>query len=57
MKNFANSLPVGRTDFEIFVFENFGYYIDISQDSTILPVALAAALIPVGGFLKATLFA
>jgi len=57
MKNFATSTPVGRTEFEIFVFEQFGYYVDISQDTTILPLAMLAALIPVGGFLKATLFA
>ena len=57
MENFAKVMPKGRTELEVFVFENFGYYVDLSQDTTILPLALAAALVPVGGFLKATLFA
>jgi len=57
MKNFATSMPTGRTDLEIFLFENLGYYVDVSQDTTFLPLAVAAALVPLGGFLKATLFA
>lgn len=56
MKNLAGSLPQGRTDLEIFLFENFGLYVDFSQDTTILPLAILAVLVPVGGLLKGTLF-
>jgi len=56
MNNLAGSLPRGRTDFEIFLFENLGLYVDFSQDATILPLVVLAGLASIGGLLKVTLF-
>ena len=55
MTNFAGSMPVGRTSFENFVFENLGFYVDLSHDGTTAAVAFAAVAVPLVSFLKATL--
>lgn len=56
MNNLAGSLPAGRTDLEIFLFETFGYYVDFSQEPALLPLAILAVVVSVGGVIKGTLF-
>jgi len=56
MSNFAGSMPVGRTNFEHFIFEHTGLFIDLSQDGLTSPVALAVLLVPLAGLVKTIIF-